>query len=148
MIITKATDIIIALSIVVLFGQRMILYLMALLFLFRWMYIWTTRVALIREVGFWNYSCAFACKILIFTAYLNALSLGVAIAQRKLILDIDKYVFNPYVLSLWNKKLYCFPFTILPFFKNSRIKRILFWKLIYFFQSLGKQLAIKSRKDI
>lgn len=69
-------------------------------FSLRWMYIWTTRVALIRKVGFWNYSCAFACRILTFTAYLNALPLGVAIAQRKLILDIDKYVFNPYVLSL------------------------------------------------
>lgn len=82
-------------------------------FSLRWMYIWTTRVALIRKVGFWNYSCAFECRILTFTAYLNALSLGVAIAQRKLILDIDKYVFNPYVLSLCegNKKLYCFPFT-------------------------------------
>lgn len=69
-------------------------------FSLRWMYIWTTRVALIRKVGFWNYSCAFACRILTFTAYLNALPLGVAVAQRRLILDIGKYVFNPYVLSL------------------------------------------------
>lgn len=73
-------------------------------FSLRWMYIWTTRVALIRKVGFWNYSCAFACRILTFTAYLNALPLGVAIAQRKLILDIDKYVFNPYVFIFMLRK--------------------------------------------
>lgn len=86
-------------------------------FSLRWMYIWTTRVALIRKVGFWNYYCAFACRILTFTAYLNALPLGVAVAQRRLILDIDKYVFNPYVLSYVKETKHCIVFHLPKDFK-------------------------------